>query len=222
MALSGERVAVLVMIDLDNTLADRDGAVRAWINEFGAEHGLTDEDRGWIHRLDNDGYSNRREVFEAIRNRFALETSVDLLLESYQRRVVELIEPSTGAHDCLVELRAADHASAIVSNGSSGQQHAKIERLGFRSLVDAVSISGDLDITKPDPRIFQHAAAATGQRLDQARMVGDSAMHDIDGAQRIGVRTAWLRRGRSWDPTLSAPDLVLDSLSELLPGLGTA
>jgi len=210
---------MFVMIDLDNTLADRDRAVRAWIREFCTRHDLDDDAAPWLHEADNDGYSPRHQVLEAARRRFRLPDPVDVLLADYQQRAVELVQPTDGALQCLIDLRRTGWTIAIVSNGSSKQQHAKIKRLGLDALVDVVCISGDLDIKKPDPAIFEAAAAMAGALLQGAWMVGDSAHHDIVGAQRLGLSTAWLHRGRPWDGTLPTPDLTLGSMSHLVAGL---
>jgi len=41
------------------------------------------------------------------------------------------------------------------------------------ALLDACCISGELSIRKPDPRIFEIAAARCGESLDDAWMIGD-------------------------------------------------
>lgn len=208
------------MIDLDNTLADRDGAVAAWLDEFCADYGLDESAKRWIIEADNDGYADRPTVFAAIRERFGLGPSAESLVADYRRRVVELARPTEGAVDCLIELRAAGATIAIVSNGTSGQQHGKIETLGLKPLVDAVIISGDLEIKKPDRRIFEAAALACGLDLvtldgRPGWMVGDSPLHDIVGGRDVGLRTAWLHRGRTWDAAVAPPDLTIGTLSEL-------
>lgn len=207
------------MLDLDNTLADRETSVRAWAQEFVEDHGLDTEAANWILEQDNDGYSSRQAVFESIHDHFRIKDSVENLLSRYQRRIIELAVPLVGASGCLVRLRAAGFALAIVTNGSSQQQHGKIDVLGFRELVDAVCVSGELGTKKPAPEIFEAAATATGDSLRGAWMVGDSPLHDIVGAQRLGLNTAWIRRGRSWDADLKPPDLTLDTLEELQPGI---
>lgn len=203
------------MIDLDNTIGDREAAVRRWVAEFCAEHQLPDDAAAWIFELDNDGYSSRDEVFVAIRNRYSIEPHLTALVASYRARVVELTEPTTGAIEALHQIKADGHAIAIVTNGGSVPQHAKIEKLGLDSIVDAIVVSGDLDVAKPNPAIFEAAAVATGGDLRDAWMVGDAPVNDIVGGSAVGARTAWLHRGRDWPAVHSPPTLVLDDLRRL-------
>lgn len=207
------------MLDLDNTLADREGAVRAWIDEFRTEWGLPVEAGEWMLEADADGYAERKGVFESIRSRFGLDAPVDELLADYRRRVVELTAPTAGAVECLHLLRARGWITAIVSNGTGGQQSAKIDALSLRPLVDAVCISGDLGVEKPDAAIFEEAATRTGSTLDDAWMVGDSPHHDIEGAARLGLRTAWLRRRREWPAGPVTPTATIDSLGQLVSAI---
>lgn len=212
---------VLVMLDLDNTLADRFSAVSAWAREFADQRQLPQGTAEWIVEMDRDGYADRKTVFEAIRARCELSEPVEDLLRAYRSRVVELTRLSVGASSCLNTLRSAGHVLAIVTNGSSQQQHAKIEALGLSAAVDAVVVSADIGIAKPNRAIFEFAATKAGASLDDSWMVGDSAANDIMGPTSLGVRTAWLHRGRAWSQQRTTPTVTLDSLADLPEALSS-
>ena len=207
---------MLVMLDLDNTLADREGAVSAWIREFSKENALPPDAVAWFLDADQDGYAARRSVFDTFQQRYELAGNLDELLAVYQRRVVELVELCNGAIAGLSALRVMGAKLAIVTNGSAGQQHAKIDRLGLRPLVDAVCVSGEVGVSKPDPRMFELAAERCGCELRGSWMVGDSALHDVVGGQQVGANTAWLHRGRTWPASSPSPTAVIASLAELV------
>lgn len=207
------------MIDLDNTFGNRAEAVAAWAERFCNEHELPEGTAAWILAADNDGYSARADVFTAIRSRYGLCDPIEELLGAYRADVIALAAPTEGALECLAALRLAGHIIAIVSNGSTKQQHGKIDLMGLRDMVDAVIVSGDLDIKKPDPRIFEAAAEATGASLEGSWMVGDAAQNDVIGGRDVGAKTAWLHRGREWTETSRRPTLVLGDLTQLAPAL---
>jgi putative hydrolase of the HAD superfamily len=208
---------VLVLIDLDNTLNDRAGAVMAWAEAFSASRRLPVGAAGWMVDRDADGYGGRRAVFTAIRDRFDLDESVDDLLAGYRLGVREYLRPVPGADRCLDQLRTAGLTVAIVSNGGGDAQQHKIDALGFRDRVDAVVVSGEVGVAKPDGRIFHLAAEAVGAQLSQAWVVGDSGPHDIEGANRLGLRSIWIRRGRRWDPQAEPPTAIVDRLDDVAP-----
>ena len=45
--------------------------------------------------------------------------------------------------------------------------------------------------------------------------VGDNPVADIDGAQRFGMMTAWIRRGRQYPSDLQPPDFTIDHVLEV-------
>ncbi len=71
---------------------------------------------------------------------------------------------------------------------------------------------------KPSAPFFRLAVEAMGGRIDQAWMVGDDIMGDIDGAQRAGLRALQVRTGKFRPEDLDrgiSPDGVLDSIAAL-------
>ncbi|MDP6041455.1 MAG: HAD family hydrolase [Candidatus Latescibacteria bacterium] len=61
-------------------------------------------------------------------------------------------------------------------------------------LFDTIVISGDIEINKPDPRIFHHALKKVDLQPDQAAYVGDSETDDIQGALNTGLYPIWINR----------------------------
>jgi putative hydrolase of the HAD superfamily len=207
---------VFVMLDLDNTVADRQAAVEAWLAEFSHRHDLSPEVQRWILDLDNDGYSNRAEVFGLIKQRLDLDPPVEELLGQYQRRVVQLAVAMPGAFDCLQQMRERGWTLALVTNGSAAQQRGKIEALGLGPYFSAICVSGELGVAKPSSQIFEAAADMAGASLDGAWMVGDSAMNDVEGGRLVGAKTIWLAQGRVWPDDLADPTAVINSMAELV------
>jgi len=56
--------------------------------------------------------------------------------------------------------------------------------------------SDALKLSKPDPRIFHHAAASLRLRPEECVHVGDDLERDVQGAAAAGFRPIWLVRGR--------------------------
>ncbi|HEU0194970.1 MAG TPA: HAD family hydrolase [Gaiellales bacterium] len=102
--------------------------------------------------------------------------------------------PYPDALPALRRLREAGLATVIVTNGMADLQRLKAEHAGLLEQVDGFVVSGDVGAGKPDPRVFQAALERAGARADQTLMVGDNPIRDVAGAQRLGIRTAWLDR----------------------------
>lgn len=123
--------------------------------------------------------------------------------------------------DALNALRAAraHGAVAIISNGGAAEQRGKVEALGLHEWCDAVVISGEAGVRKPEAAIFARALAALGVRAGAALHVGDNLDADVRGARAAGLRAVWLNRdGRARmveDANGAGPHAEVRSLAEL-------
>jgi len=127
------------------------------------------------------------------------------------RRGIALIDPDASA---VLDDLGRDHRLALVTNGAPDVQREKLATTTLGSHFEAIVISAELGVGKPDPRIFRAALDALGVAGADAAVVGDSLERDVAGARRAGVRSVWLdRAGAALGPV--APDVRIGSLREL-------
>ncbi len=97
------------------------------------------------------------------------------------------IEPVEGTRSLLSFLKRRGYRLGLVSN-SSGIHASALDRLELRDSFDAVCLSCDEGVAKPDPEIYRRL----GERLEcppQAILVvGDSLENDVLTPQRLGMR----------------------------------
>ena len=93
-----------------------------------------------------------------------------------------------------------------------------LARMGLTHLFDAIVISGELRIDKPDPRIFGTALRNVDVAADAAIFVGDSIRADIEGARSAGCRPILIDRR---DRYPEYPGLCIATLAELPPLVAT-
>lgn len=195
----------LVLFDLDNTLVDRAASFGRWATRFAEARSLGPPEVDWLVAADEDGFADRRAFLAAVQQRYAVPGSLEVLLEEYRAALVAAVELDPAVPPALESLRAAGWRIAIATNGTAGQQAAKIRQAGLDRLVDAVAISGEVGAAKPDRRLFEAAAERCGADLASGGwMVGDCPVRDVAGAQRLGLRTIWMRRGRAWNSAAAA------------------
>ncbi|MET9085671.1 HAD-IA family hydrolase [Streptomyces sp. NPDC004237] len=167
----------LLLLDLDNTLVDRDAAFRAAVADFLAEHGLPDSDLTWAMDIDAGGYTARDQGAAALADRVVLAQS---------------------ARETLTKAQADGWTCVIVTNGRTVQQQARIRKTGLDRLVQGWVISEAVGHKKPEPEIFQAAADAVGVPFPGAWVIGDSPHADIAGANTLGLQSVWVTDGRTW------------------------
>lgn len=82
---------------------------------------------------------------------------------------------------------------ALVSNGVSAIQRGRLSRCTFTPLLDAVLISEEIGVKKPDPRMVDMALEALGcTDRSQAVLLGDSLSADIPAAVNAGIDSIYL------------------------------
>lgn len=206
----------LLMIDLDNTLIDRDAAFRTGVAEFLAAHRLPAEDLDWVMEVDASGYATRTVVSQAIIDRYGNGLRQAQVIEFLRRGAREHARITADTEAALRQARDAGHRVVIVTNGAVPQQTGKITASGLDRLVDAWVVSEGVGSRKPEPGIFHAAAEAVGATVDGARMIGDRDDADILGAHRLGLRSAWLHLGRTWSQPDYAPTHIADTVAEAI------
>ena len=110
--------------------------------------------------------------------------------------------------------RLAPHFKlGLLSNGNSYPERCGLEgRFGF------VVFSQDVQVRKPDRRIFEIAAREAGCSLDELLHVGDSFENDVLGAHGAGAKTVWLNREGMESKAEVGADVEITSLADL-PGV---
>jgi len=71
--------------------------------------------------------------------------------------------------------------------------HRFIKQFGFQQFFRVVILSEEVNVKKPDPRIFQLALEQTHTQPDQAVMIGDRIDNDIVPAKSLGMKTILLK-----------------------------
>lgn len=210
---------MLVLLDLDNTLVDRDGAFGSWATDYVAEAGGTPADLAWLIESDAHGYAPRVSLATQMRDRLGDSTPVEALVERLLFEHVSAIELYRGVEDGLHALRAGGARLVVVTNGTTAQQTMKVERVGLDALVDGVVISEAVGAKKPATEIFE-AARQHSPDASPVWMVGDHPRADIEGARGMGFATGWVSHRRTWPSELQLPDVtghttvaVLEALS---------
>jgi HAD superfamily hydrolase (TIGR01549 family) len=114
-----------------------------------------------------------------------------------------------------LRLLAARYALAVISNGYSGFVHTTLKLRSLDHYFRTVIVSQDVNIEKPDRRIFELAATRLRIPLQEAMMVGDSFPCDVVAARECGMANCWINPANAPPPINGQCDLHVPRLIDL-------
>jgi putative hydrolase of the HAD superfamily len=113
----------------------------------------------------------------------------------------------------------AKYKLGIVTNGVSDLQRAKIRGSNLAQHFQAVAVSGELNVGKPDRGIFDWICEQLQVTPVECVMVGDNPERDVAGAIQAGMKSVWVDRGFKPRDKRYPADLEVKNLLEMLPWL---
>ena len=193
-----------VLWDLDDTLYSRiEAARRTYPGMF---RSLLYEDRDdayieaaadfMIHHLVRDSMIHE-STFQALFQAFPPNKDFRLAdcQEYYFDHIHEYAVVGQEQLSVVKKLRALGIKTAIVTNVAADRfafQRNKIRTLGLEPYFDAVVLSGEVGVHKPDRRVFDYATAQLGVANEDCVLVGDNPNADILGALGAGMEAVWI------------------------------
>jgi HAD superfamily hydrolase (TIGR01549 family) len=201
-----------VLFDLDDTLFDHAYGARAALAGVHASHecfqrrSFTELEANHARSLEElharvvSGELNidaaRLERFRRLFESAGVDADDDLLQQAaaaYRARYLASRRPAAGALPLLAALKPRV-TIGIVSNNLLEEQQEKVRLCGFEPYVDALIVSEEAGVAKPDPAIFAIALDRLGGEASRAVMIGDSWQNDVEGARAANIRVIWINR----------------------------
>jgi putative hydrolase of the HAD superfamily len=227
-----------VFFDLDDTLFDHHHCARTALQAVQSCHScfstmtlseLEAAHSRFLEELHQDVIAGRRRLDDARRERFrrlfgaagveADDRLADHTAAAYRERYRAVRKAVHGA-PALLPLVRERALVGVISNNLLEEQQEKLRFCGLASSVDALVVSEEAGVAKPDPAIFSIALGRLGCAPEEAVMLGDSWASDVVGARAAGVRAVWFNRYGAPAPeggvlelrSLDPPDQALRTL----------
>lgn len=194
-----------IFFDIGSTLVDESVAYKNRI-----ERTISNTDVGY-----DEFYQRMVEISKHSQNAY------NLVLTEYGLNKVtwnsddEFVYPE--AENCLSEL-SKHYKIGIIANQNFGSQE-RLDKLGLLKYIDLVIASAEEGVAKPDLRIFEIALSKADCKAEEAVMVGDRLDNDIVPANKIGMKTVWIKQGLGGLATPMTqeeqPNYTVSNLNEL-------
>ena len=210
-----------IIYDLDDTLISRDeafysGFTRKFYENFVDQNNLDFETFFQIMK-DADKLTKwspeKENLFNELRKKIELNKENDFYVNFFWDSIVKSVKPDLEANKHLEKLNRIKFPWGVLTNGYK-YQHEKMKRSGVGNLAPFYIVSGDFGCHKPCKEVFIEASKKIDLPCEEILFVGDTAETDIIGAQSVGMKTAWIRMGRSY-PLENKPDFEIDHVKEL-------
>ncbi len=122
------------------------------------------------------------------------------------------------AHATVDALRDAGVRLALVTNGASDLQRAKIERFDLAHRFHHIQIEGEFGQGKPEPAVYLHALERLECAACDAWMVGDNYEWEVVAPQKLGMCGIWYDPFDAGIPehATAKPTRVIKRLGELV------
>lgn len=116
----------------------------------------------------------------------------------------------------LIETLNKSFRLAIVTNGLTSVQNKRIRQSNIAKFFDAIVISEEILIAKPNPKIFEHTLKLMNfSDKSKVLMIGDSLSSDIQGGINFGIDTCWYNPNKIINETSIKPTYEISNFDEL-------
>ena len=215
-----------VIFDLDNTLIDfmhmKNQAVEAAINgmiESGLEIPYEEAKRKIFEIYDKEGYE-----YQEVLNEFIISDHKNINYKilaagivSYRKAKEESLIAYPNVNKTLIELSKLGLKLGLITDAHSREAWTRLYSVNLHHMFDKVLTYSDTKQYKPSKIPFQKILKHFKIEPQEAIMIGDWPERDIDGANSVGMRSAFARYGNlNVDYTTIEADIVLDDIYEII------
>ncbi len=205
-----------IIFDLDNTLIDRQKAFKEMLlRKF---HLLFDDETlisnmiDDIMKWDDNGTVERIVVFKRWAQKYDVTCiSPQELDKQWSDESGSVVFLYDDVKDTLSKLKNK-YKLAILTNGNTTSQRRKLDTIDIYDLLDYTLVSSEVNMKKPDIRLFEYIANKLNLKPNECIYVGDNYNIDVLGSRNAGMTPIFIsRNNENYDNVI-----VIKEISELL------
>lgn len=218
-----------IFFDIDDTLYDssrQSTYARAHAIEAMIDAGLPVDEKTAAATLDSvikQHGSNYPYHYNQLLTELGLDPNPHVVaagIVAYHSVKLAYLRPFEETMPALLALRDRGYRLGIITNGLAVKQWEKLIRLGLQHVFHGVAISEEIGSEKPAADIFHHACRQLAVEPAASMFVGNHPDSDITGANRVGMTSIRVLKGKYRDRPAQTPDgeadHTIESLGQLL------
>ena len=194
-----------LLFDADHTIFDfdqsQDNSLHLAFSDMGLK--LTETFRQAYDRINKacwialeKGEINRAQLQERRANQFQQVVGDGFdpyrFHDLYINHLSQQVDYLPRAKESMMEL-SEHYTLAMITNGLAPVQKPRLAKSGIEHLFDQITISGEINLAKPDAAFFDHTFRGLGNPdRSKALVIGDNLLADIYGGHQAGCDTCWI------------------------------
>lgn len=214
-----------VLFDLDNTLIDFEKMKRVSVEaavEAMIDAGLKMDREKATKKLyeiyEKEGLEYQRIFDDFLREALGCVDYKILAsaIAAYRKTKFAYLEPYPHVLPTLTKLSKWGIKLGVVSDAPRLQAWIRLCSMKLHHAFDFVVAFEDTGKTKAEKLPFEKALKELGIKPNEVLMVGDWPERDIEGAKKLGIKTAFAKYGAKKGTTCPGADYVINDVEELL------
>jgi putative hydrolase of the HAD superfamily len=117
-------------------------------------------------------------------------------LHIYEKELLKMLEPNSGARDLLSWLKDLGHTVVISTGSGKNEAKKKLDSTQLSQYVDFLVTSDDVDSMKPNQDFILEPIKLAKASKELTMVIGDSKKEDIEPAQSLGIKNLLIKPGK--------------------------
>jgi HAD superfamily hydrolase (TIGR01549 family) len=162
-----------------------------------------------------------KRAFEGILSKYDITPSIEdfyWFKELYFENHKKYIKLFPETFEIIEQIRNNDSIHlGIISDIDNDYMDFQFNVFGIKEMFDSITTSEEVQIYKPEAKIFQVALNKANCQGEESIIVGDSYKKDIIGGKDIGMTTIWINKSSEKDTDKNKADFIVTHLKEIFP-----
>lgn len=177
-------------------------------------------------RIHGEGFALSKALHKLLGKEVS-EEQVRLFANEFRQLSTQSLKLREYTIPLLTRLRTEQFRLALVSNTEALFSNYDIDRVGLREFFDAIVLSSEIGVAKPDPEILEEALRSISVTPREAVFVGDTVETDAVAARGLDMPCVLIRRNSDkstsyiYDSIKFVPPVLRDIYTELIRLLNT-
>lgn len=120
------------------------------------------------------------------------------MLDEFWKVSCDNIQGYYDAEIILKYFKKKGYKLGVITNGIRKWQVKRLKATGLKKYFDYIITTSEIGYEKPHKGVFEFALKQAKVKPAEAIMIGDNPIRDIAPANKLGMTTVWLRRGKRY------------------------